>query len=71
VFVASGRLLRKLSPTFVAASKLFERNWGVPQFRKRLRLLISKPHWWTEHIAASLFLIRRTNERGALCLSKH
>ena len=39
MFVASGRLLRKLAPTFVEASKLFELNWGVPQFLKRLRIL--------------------------------
>ena len=26
------------------ASKLFERNWGVPQFRKRLRVHISIYH---------------------------
>jgi hypothetical protein len=50
-FGLSGRLLRKLSPKFLDASKLFERNWGVPQFHKRLRVLITMHHR-AQHIAA-------------------
>jgi hypothetical protein len=66
----SGRLLRKLLPTFLDASKLFKWNWGIPQFHKRLRVLRIMPHWWTQHIAASLFLVWRTNERYSICLLK-
>ena len=43
-FGLSGRLLRNLPPTILYASKLFKQNWGVPQFHKRLRVLIIAHH---------------------------
>ena len=54
------------------ASKLFEYNWGIPQFHKRLRVLISiPPEAQYIDIALYLFPVRRVNERGGACLLKH
>lgn len=44
MFGLSSRIFRNLPPNLVDASKLFEWNWGVPQFRKQLHVLITRPH---------------------------
>ena len=51
------------------ASKLFEWNWGVPQFHKRLHAPISI-HLNFRQITAWRLAVRRVNEGGSVCLLK-
>jgi hypothetical protein len=61
-FGLSDRLLRKLPSNVLGASKLFKWNWGVPQFHKRLRVLINAHHKFRQ-ITASLSSVWRENEQ--------
>jgi len=50
VFGLSGRIFRNRPPKLFDASKLFEWNWWIPQFHKRLRVLSIPTK--VQHIAA-------------------